>query len=773
MSVAEQTARNQYTASGSNATFAYTFKVLTKNGLRVFQDGTEKTVDTDYSVTGVGAANGGNVVFGSNPAANVIITIIGSQDIEQDSQYAANEDFPHGRLEQDLDIRAMVERMVQEEVARCLKLPIHTQSLNTTLPLLTSGVNKFLGVNGTGDGFVLATPGSVVNDTYNPPFTGGIARTATAKFAETVSIQDFEGSDSSGATASDAAWNRMIAYAASTLAASNGRDGVRCVVPRGSWKMADTFNYGTLPRGIIVDCESAWGVRFKPAFSGAPLFLIQDGYRCELNNCMIEDPSSGAATVGVKILRTNATVGAGTSQFRMSRVLIGLVGAGTIERAVQYAFTGTDAQNELGFFDYCDFRSTVAGVSITGLNSLLHEFIGCLITSPIGFEIAGGSIRQYGGGMNCSDVDYDITATSDGQYSSAHPVVNAIGVYHESSGKLIRQTSALGATFPSFKFTNCEGEGATASTSFIDIRATNADVELNACRWSTGQSNVRLKVTGTSAELRANGGEFGFDELEVNNIASFHGTKFLSGVVTETLGGSAKVAYLGTTANAASAGLIHWLKRAQMSVLNFLTDDLTSAGRVICNRVRFVREALTSWPGLPAVGDSAFVFVNDTGLNVADNSGTARLFLSLADGILNVVAGSISGALKFIGVNGAETRRLQAQATVNSSAAATLTAANLIPAGACNVMVTARVLTAFGTSTGLTSFQIGDGTDADRWGAAAPITLNATYATFTVATMPCYAAATNVVLTANGGNFDATGQVRLTVHYDLATAPTS
>jgi hypothetical protein len=117
-----------------------------------------------------------------------------------------------------------------------------------------------------------------------------------------------------------------------------------------------------------------------------------------------------------------------------------------------------------------------------------------------------------------------------------------------------------------------------------------------------------------------------------------------------------------------------------------------------------------------------------------------------------------------------------ASVTVNSSDnVATLTATSLIPAGALVLGVVARVVTSFGNGHGLTTFKIGDGTDDDRWGntiaRTTGTTTDGTY--FTIASPVYYAAATNVVLTSIGGNFDSNGQARLTVIYVDFVGPTS
>jgi len=102
---------------------------------------------------------------------------------------------------------------------------------------------------------------------------------------------------------------------------------------------------------------------------------------------------------------------------------------------------------------------------------------------------------------------------------------------------------------------------------------------------------------------------------------------------------------------------------------------------------------------------------------------------------------------------------------------ATATAASLVPAGSLVLAVTTRVTTLI---TGATTFDIGDGTDVDAFGAAIAVAATTTtdLTDYTITAPPIYAAASDIVLTANGGSFSA-GAVRITVHYLSATASTS
>lgn len=127
------------------------------------------------------------------------------------------------------------------------------------------------------------------------------------------------------------------------------------------------------------------------------------------------------------------------------------------------------------------------------------------------------------------------------------------------------------------------------------------------------------------------------------------------------------------------------------------------------------------------------------------------------------------GSIVQAGNNGALTTIAHATALLSALEGATVTATDLIPANSIVLGVTARVTTII---TGATSFSIGDGTDADRWGATIDIEAGTVSATATITSVPFYAAATSVVLTAAGSDF-LTGAVRLVVHYVTLTAPTS
>lgn len=136
---------------------------------------------------------------------------------------------------------------------------------------------------------------------------------------------------------------------------------------------------------------------------------------------------------------------------------------------------------------------------------------------------------------------------------------------------------------------------------------------------------------------------------------------------------------------------------------------------------------------------------------------------------LGTVIGGLAGADNGWLFNGQLKLAIKyAEATVVGAAAATITATNLIPAKSIVLGVNCRVLSTFSNAS-LTSFNIGDGTTANLWGATIPLTAgtktsSADY-TASGATLRWFGSANNVVLTGVGANFAANGSARLEVIY--------
>jgi hypothetical protein len=183
----------------------------------------------------------------------------------------------------------------------------------------------------------------------------------------------------------------------------------------------------------------------------------------------------------------------------------------------------------------------------------------------------------------------------------------------------------------------------------------------------------------------------------------------------------------------------------------------------------------------PNAGSTYAVRLSTTGLSTTGTLGiSASLFDVVPDISLNRDA---AGTLAQRNSTNAQTFRVYdtytsatnyhrvaiatARATLTDVSGASVTATTLIPAGAVVMGVTSKVTTALGTTNSTTGYKIGTAGDDDRWG---DITGTAAGTTsdnrdWTAGTIECFPAATDIIVTATGGNFDATGVIYLSVQY--------
>jgi hypothetical protein len=126
------------------------------------------------------------------------------------------------------------------------------------------------------------------------------------------------------------------------------------------------------------------------------------------------------------------------------------------------------------------------------------------------------------------------------------------------------------------------------------------------------------------------------------------------------------------------------------------------------------------------------------------------------------VIGSLVVAASIVN-NQAETEIQSTFADVATSAGSSVFSAGLIPAGSFLIGVTVRVLT---TVTGPTGFDVGDGTDVDRWGNSIAVASGTTtdITDFSSGAVTTFPFANDVRLTSDGVDFTG-GSVRITVHY--------
>lgn len=142
-------------------------------------------------------------------------------------------------------------------------------------------------------------------------------------------------------------------------------------------------------------------------------------------------------------------------------------------------------------------------------------------------------------------------------------------------------------------------------------------------------------------------------------------------------------------------------------------------------------------------------------LDVGDGTRTVRL----ADGSLHTLD-RIAG----------QTYIRSILSTVATNGVASITLTFDTPAGARIHGATVKVTTALGA---VISFDVGDALTVDRWGNAISPALNTetTSDDFTDQSEPIVDASYGVVLTANGANFNGTGQIEVCLHWSMIRHP--
>lgn len=135
MTISNPNSRDDYVAAAGQTTFQYTFKILDQAEVQVLVNDVLKTLTTDYTVTGVAAENGGNVVFNAGLAANDKVILSSNPPFSQLAAYPFNDKFPAATHEKALD------KLTQLAIVLKRKLPVVSKLIDVTLNANTLAIN--------------------------------------------------------------------------------------------------------------------------------------------------------------------------------------------------------------------------------------------------------------------------------------------------------------------------------------------------------------------------------------------------------------------------------------------------------------------------------------------------------------------------------------------------------------------------------------------------------------------------------------------------------
>ena len=122
MTLTTENNTKEYTANGSTDTFAYDFLILDEDDLKVYLDGVLQS--SGYTVSGVGEAGGGDVVFSSPPADQTRVSLYRIMAMTQETDYLPYDPFPADTHEAALDKLTMLCQQVHEATQRAILAPI-------------------------------------------------------------------------------------------------------------------------------------------------------------------------------------------------------------------------------------------------------------------------------------------------------------------------------------------------------------------------------------------------------------------------------------------------------------------------------------------------------------------------------------------------------------------------------------------------------------------------------------------------------------------------
>ncbi len=177
MTVADNTSRNQYTATSGQTVFAYTFEIVDKSHIVVLKNGTKLSEGSNYTVSNVGNDSGGNVTLGAGATAGDILTLYRDMPYSRTQNYTNSGDFLASEVNSDFDDLWLAGEQTNRSFSQSIRKPItDSDSISMELPVAADRAGKYLQFDN--DGAVAVTPGGAASSLSRQQFTGNGSTTA-------------------------------------------------------------------------------------------------------------------------------------------------------------------------------------------------------------------------------------------------------------------------------------------------------------------------------------------------------------------------------------------------------------------------------------------------------------------------------------------------------------------------------------------------------------------------------------------------------------------
>jgi hypothetical protein len=214
MTVAVQTTFTASVASGASTVFPYGFKIAHEDDLTVTLDGVEQT--TGYSVTNVGDASGGDVVFDVAPTAGVKVVRYLNPILKRETDYQQFGDWMASVVNLDFDRQWLAMQMLAQNTSRSLKLPIDTATNQEITEDAATRANK---------GFKFDGSGNLILSLFDPDEAQTDSTAAAAAAAASAGAASTSESNAGDSAVAAAASEIAAALSAAEAAASAGSVG--------------------------------------------------------------------------------------------------------------------------------------------------------------------------------------------------------------------------------------------------------------------------------------------------------------------------------------------------------------------------------------------------------------------------------------------------------------------------------------------------------------------------------------------------------------------
>ena len=301
MTVTSTNQKVQFNGNGSTTVFAYNFKIFAQTDLSVIlrsATGTEtvQQLTTNYTVSGVGAASGGNVTMGVAPPSGTTLTILRVQPNLQGLDLVPNDPFPAGSMEDALDKLTFMVQTHDEEIGRSIKAsPTNVISGSEFTVSATDRANKLFSFDSSGNlsiaqelgtyrGNWAASTTYAVRDLVKDTSTGNIficvtahtssgsqpltTNTDAAKWALIVDAASATTSQNAAAASATASANSATASASSASTASTKADEAAASASTASTKAGEAASSATASASSATSAASTL-TTFQQQYHGA------------------------------------------------------------------------------------------------------------------------------------------------------------------------------------------------------------------------------------------------------------------------------------------------------------------------------------------------------------------------------------------------------------------------------------------------------------------------------------------------------------------------